>query len=252
MSRKPLFAANWKMNKLPGEGAAFVSALTELVDRGVAADLMIASQAPMLVELKAAISASPLPCKLGAQNCHWLASGAHTGENSPELLAKIGVQSVIIGHSERRILYREPDSEVALRVRAALERGMDAILCIGETKEQFDSGKSKEVVLAQLKASLHEVPARTESELVIAYEPVWAIGTGLAATPEIVKEMHGAIRKELGALGYSTQTRILYGGSTTPENIPSFMALEDVDGALIGGTSLDPVKYAALIKNGLI
>jgi triosephosphate isomerase (TIM) len=252
MTRKPLFAANWKMNKLPGEGAAFVSALTELVEPAVAADLMIAPQAPMLAELNTALASSKLPCKLGAQNCHWLPTGAHTGENSPELLSKLGVQSVIIGHSERRILYREPDAEVALRVKAALERGMDAILCVGETKEQFDSGKSKEVVLNQLKASLHEVPTRTDKELVVAYEPVWAIGTGLAATPEIVKEMHAAIRKELTTLGYSGETRILYGGSTTPENIASFMTLEDVDGALIGGTSLDPGKYAALIKNGLV
>lgn len=249
-ARVPLFAANWKMNKLPGEGEAFVRALGELLGEGLdRADLFIAPPAPMIHEVGIALAHFFPRCSLGAQNCHWLGSGAHTGEISPDLLVQLGVRYVILGHSERRILYREPDSEIALRVKAALERGINAVLCVGETKEQFEQKESKKVVLEQLRNSLADVPKETAAELILAYEPVWAIGTGLAATPEIAEEMHLAIRTEAHVLGY--HPRILYGGSVTPENITAFMKITDVDGALVGGASLDPAKFAALVRAGL-
>jgi len=251
--RRALFAANWKMNKLPGEGSLFVSELSKklssLTTSSESYEVVIAPQAPMLPEISSALHSAGVPnLSFAAQNCSSMRSGAYTGEISAELLSQIGVKYVIIGHSERRTLYHEGGEEIALKLETAEQYGLSPILCVGETKAQFELGSSEAVVTEQLRAALR----RPISGLVVAYEPVWAIGTGLAATPEIAKGVHQRIRQELKSLGQSEATRVLYGGSTTPENISSFMALEDVDGALVGGASLDPGKFAELISRGLL
>jgi len=252
VSVRPLFVANWKMNKLPGEGREFVAGLAKaLGGNAKGADVVIAPPAPLIPEVGAAISELAPEFLLGAQNCHWLSHGAHTGEISGELLARLGVKFAIVGHSERRQLYREPNNEVALRVMGAREREISPILCIGETREQFENGNSVDVVLQQLRQSLEGVPVDSPVSIAIGYEPVWAIGTGLAATPEIAAKMHSAIRAELTTLGYDRNVRIVYGGSTTPENVRGFMSSPDVNGALVGGASLDSAKFGALVLQGI-
>jgi triosephosphate isomerase len=170
------------------------------------------------------------------------------------MLKEFGVQFVILGHSERRQFYGESDNTVALRARAAVDHGLRACVCVGEQKEQFEAGETKAVVLAQLRHSLSLLTPADLHRLVVCYEPVWAIGTGLAATPEQAAVVHGEIRGELRNIfrtDAADQVRILYGGSTTPANIAGFTAVPDIHGAIVGGASLDPEKFAMLIENGL-
>jgi triosephosphate isomerase len=190
--------------------------------------------------------------RIGAQNVHWLESGAHTGEISAPMLKEYGVDFAIIGHSERRQFYGETDEAVSMRAQTAIQNGITAVVCIGETKEQFEANQSQAVVKTQLYGSLGELNEQEVSKLVVAYEPVWAIGTGLAATPELASDMHEMIRKELLNLFENSGENIpiLYGGSTKPENILELMAKENINGALVGGASLLPESFAKMIELG--
>ncbi len=193
-----------------------------------------------------------LKISVGAQNIHWLSAGAHTGEISPPMLQELGCEFAIVGHSERRQFYGETDEKVSLRAKAAIEAGLYAIVCVGELEADYRAKRTDEVVRKQLSGSLSGLTNEHIGKLVVAYEPVWAIGTGLAATPEIAQSVHAKIRAQLCELfGRSgDEIRILYGGSATPENIFDLMRGSDVDGALIGGASLKPNSYWGLISNG--
>lgn len=191
--------------------------------------------------------------RIGAQNVHWRDSGAHTGEVSVPMLKELGVDFVIVGHSERRQYYGESDDHVALRAKAAITQSLTAVVCIGETREEFEAGKTADVVDTQIKGSLNGLTPEDTENLVIAYEPVWAIGTGLAATPEIASGVHDQIRKKLCGLFGDTQGSsipILYGGSTKPDNVGPLLANREINGALVGGASLKPDMFNQLIKNG--
>ena len=182
---------------------------------------------------------------------HWEKSGAFTGEISAGMLRALYVKYVIIGHSERRLLFGETDELVNRKLQAALNTGLRPIFCVGETLSERDAGKEQEILERQLREGLKTVSPKDFSELVVAYEPVWAIGTGKTATPEIAAEAHAVIRKQASEIfgeDFANQLRILYGGSVKPENVKALMAEEEIDGALVGGASLDPKSLAAIVK----
>lgn len=189
---------------------------------------------------------------LAAQNVHWRDSGAHTGEISPPMLLDSGVTVAIVGHSERRQFYGESDADVALRAKAASKHSLRPIVCVGESLSSFEAGQTNDVIEKQLKSSLQGLDADDAERLVVAYEPVWAIGTGRAATPQIIGTVHRVIREKLRTLfgQPGEMVPIIYGGSTTPENIGAIMACDGVDGALVGGASLNPETFWQLIEAG--
>ena len=249
-SRKPHFIGNWKMNKLGAQAEQFASELltAQLPSSAV---IGLAPSFTAIAPLKESLLGTNI--KIGAQNCHWETSGAHTGEISADMLKELGVGFVILGHSERRQFYGETSEDVSKRAKAVIDAGLKAIVCIGETKEEFEGGSTAEVVEAQLEESLSSM-ASTDN-LLLAYEPVWAIGTGLAATPEIAQEVHALIRQKLARnFGDESVSKIpiLYGGSTKPENIAQLMACPDIDGALVGGASLEASTFLALVQNGVL
>ncbi|HEX4862549.1 MAG TPA: triose-phosphate isomerase, partial [Acidimicrobiales bacterium] len=203
-----------------------------------------------LRSVQTVLDADDIPIALGAQNVHWEASGAFTGEVSPVMLAKLNVSYVIVGHSERRQLFGETDEMVNKKVKAVLAAGMTPIMCIGETIEEREVGQTEEKVLAQLRAGLNGVAAESVAALVLAYEPIWAIGTGQTATPEDAQAVCGAIRARIRAdygTAVSEATRVQYGGSVKASNIAELMAQPDIDGALVGGASLDPAEFAQIV-----
>lgn len=243
---RPLVAGNWKMN---GTTAALKEARLiagMLKDVRLRSDVMICPPATLARRLKGVLAGTPI--KLGGQNCHWEASGAFTGEISAEMLKDAGCSAVIVGHSERRSGFGETDAVVRAKAAAAHRAGITAIICIGETLDERKAGKAVDVVSRQLKDSLPDGSDSTNS--VIAYEPVWAIGTGLTPSIEEVGEIHKAIRQRLVALlgDDGAQIRILYGGSVKPANAPAFAAIPDVNGALVGGASLKAVDFIGIIK----
>ncbi|MCG8356312.1 MAG: triose-phosphate isomerase [Kiloniellales bacterium] len=243
--RRKLIAGNWKMNGLRAEGLALAEGLAARVARPGEADCdwVICPPAPLLVPVGEAILGSPLA--LGAQDCHAAPSGAHTGDVSAPMLADVGCRYVIVGHSERRADHGESDAQVKAKASAAQAAGLTAILCLGESEAQRAAGEALSVIEAQLRGSL---PASADS-LVLAYEPVWAIGTGKVATPADVAEAHAHIRGLLGQVcGAETAavTRVLYGGSVKPDNAAELLALADVDGALVGGASLKVDDFWAI------
>jgi triosephosphate isomerase len=249
MARRPLIAANWKMNKTILESVEFVQQFLPLVSEVTEVDSAIAPPPTALAAVGKALSGSPTA--LASQNMHWEISGAFTGEVSPVMLRDVGCTLAIIGHSERRQFFGEGDGEVARKVSAALGEGLTPILCVGETLGEREYGKTFEVVERQLLGGLEGTVVGHGAELVIAYEPVWAIGTGKTATPGEAQEVHGFIRGFMtGLVGeeVSGGIRILYGGSVKPDNCASLMEMEDIDGALVGGASLDPVSFAGIIK----
>ncbi|TLN13147.1 triose-phosphate isomerase, partial [bacterium] len=188
---------------------------------------------------------------LGAQNCHWAESGAFTGEISPSMLAECGCSFAILGHSERRQFFGENDSGVSKRAHALLKAGMVPVVCVGETLDEREAGAHLEVVEKQLTASLEGIEAGSLGRVVIAYEPVWAIGTGKTASPEQAQQMHEHIRKiliKLGGAAVADGIRILYGGSVTPDNAAILLKQPDIDGALVGGASLDAQKFASIVR----
>jgi triosephosphate isomerase len=248
MKRRPILAANWKMHKTRAEAAAFVEAFlprVETLTRDI--DVVIAPAATALDRVGAALAGSAVA--LASQNVNAEPKGAYTGEISPGMLADIGCAYGIVGHSERRELYGEKDAGIAAKATALLEAGIRPIVCVGERLEDREANRTFEVVGSQLDGSLSGITAPQSSELVVAYEPVWAIGTGRTATPELAQEVHAFIRERLGKLlgTAAEQVRIQYGGSVKPENVAAIMAEPDIDGALVGGASLDPESFARVV-----
>ncbi len=242
---RKLIAGNWKMNGLKADGLALASDLAgRLKGAGaVSFDMLVCPPFPLLFPVHEAIADSPLA--LGAQDCHAKTSGAHTGDVSPVMLKDAGCRFVILGHSERRADHGETDAEIAAKAVAAHKEGLVAIICVGETEAQRDAGQANAVVSTQLKGSIPE--GATAANTVIAYEPVWAIGTGKTATPDDVKAMHAHIRAELdGKVVEPDAVRIRYGGSVKPGNAAELMAVDNVDGALVGGASLKADDFWAI------
>ena len=244
MGRK-LIAGNWKMNGLRAGGVALAGGLADKSKAETPrCDLLVCPPAHLLIPVAEAISGSPVA--LGGQDCHTAASGAHTGDLSAEMLADVGCGFVILGHSERRADHGESGALVRDKAEAAARAGLKAIVCVGETAEERKAGQALAVIEAQVRESL---PESATAELVVAYEPVWAIGTGLTATPADVAEAHAHIRGLLSEL-FGSETgaaiRILYGGSVKPANAAELMAVENVDGALVGGASLKLEDFWAI------
>lgn len=243
--RKTLIAGNWKMNGLKASLAEIRAMAVGFDTFRLRLDLLVAPPHTLLAAAAGVVAGSGMI--LGAQDCHPKASGAHTGDISARMLADAGAQAVIVGHSERRTDHDESSALVAAKAHTALEAGLCAIVCVGETRAQREAGQAVEVVTAMLRESLPE--SATPHSLVIAYEPVWAIGTGLVPTLEDIAQMHGAIRAELAlALGseMAQALRVLYGGSVKPENAADILDLPDVDGALVGGASLMAADFLAI------
>ena len=247
--RKKLIAANWKMYKTPDEARAFLRDFLPLVanhDRDQIAIFPPFISIPTVLEATRGSS-----IEVGAQNMHWERQGAFTGEISAAMLIAIGCKEVIIGHSERRQYFGETDVAVNRKLRGALEDGLKAIVCIGELFEERESGLTENVLRRQVSAALREISGNDVNKFSIAYEPVWAIGTGKTATPEIASDAHSFIRQEaakaIGA-GAAQEMRILYGGSVKPENAHALMSKQEIDGALVGGASLDPKSFAAIVN----
>lgn len=246
--RIPLIAGNWKMYKTVGEATTLVrdllAGLGELSDR----EAIVCPPFTALAAVAALVADSPLG--FGAQNLYPEAQGAFTGEVSPPMLVDIGCRYVIIGHSERRQYFGESDAFVNRKLRAALAHGLRPIVCVGESKPQRDAGQAEPIVTAQVRAALLEVPPAQMANVVIAYEPIWAIGTGDTATPADAQAMHAAIRATLAELygaEIAATVRIQYGGSVKPDNIDELMAQPDIDGALVGGASLQAASFLRII-----
>ena len=248
--RKKIVAANWKMNMMQARSARFVESL--LLEIGDISDVEIVILPPFtaIVKVTEALGAAP-NIKVGAQNMHWERSGAFTGEISAALLRDLFVHYVLLGHSERRRLFGETDEIVNRKVRAAHEATLHPIVCVGETLEQRDKGNVDKILSIQLRGSLADLSVKELQETVIAYEPVWAIGTGRNATPEQAQEAHLFIRRTLRGMADNAtaeRVRIQYGGSVNPENARELMRQPDIDGALIGSASLDPRSFAQIVE----
>ncbi|MFY9399679.1 MAG: triose-phosphate isomerase [Desulfomonilia bacterium] len=247
--RTPLIAGNWKMFKTLGEAVAFARGLRERLGDAAGPEVLICPPVIYLHALSQVLEGSPI--RLGAQNVFWEDSGAYTGEISAPMLRSVGASHVIIGHSERRQYFGETDGTVNKRLFAALNGGLTPIVCVGETLSQREKGETFAVVEAQLRSGLMGMTPEQASGLVVAYEPVWAIGTGRTATPEIAAEVHASIRRLLGDLfgpQVGQAARILYGGSVKGENIDALMAQKDIDGTLVGGASLDVASFERIIR----
>lgn len=246
--RKAIIAGNWKMNKTPAEATELLSQITPLVKD---ADCDVIACVPY-VDLNAALEATKgTNVKIGAENCHWAANGAFTGEISAPMLKAMGIEYVIIGHSERRQYFGETDETVNQRVRAALDSGLTVILCVGELLKEREQGITAEVVSLQTKVALKGVSAEELKNIVIAYEPVWAIGTGLTATADQAEEVCAIIRNVLADLycaDCAQGVTIQYGGSMNDANAAELLSKENVDGGLIGGASLVAEKFAAIVE----
>jgi triosephosphate isomerase len=241
--RRPLVAGNWKMNGLRSSAAEFTR-IVEGAQKLTAVDLMICPPATLLVLFAAAAKGTPV--LIGAQDCHAEPSGAFTGDLSAEMLKDAGASAVIVGHSERRSYHQETDADVRAKALAARRAGLCAIVCVGETRAEREDGRALAVVGTQLDGSVPD--GATAENLVVAYEPVWAIGSGLTPTPSDVAEMHAFVRQRLGSrLGEEGQgIRILYGGSVKPSNAKELLHVANVDGALVGGASLKADEFLAI------
>lgn len=246
MSRRRFVAANWKMHKSVGEAVAFARDFLPLV-KGASAEIAIAPPFTALAALGEALAGSNVA--LAAQNVHDEAKGAFTGEIAPGMLVDVGCAWGIVGHSERRALFAETDAFIARKAAALFAAGLRPIVCVGETLAEREAGRTFAVLETQLAGSLASVPAARAGELVIAYEPVWAIGTGRTATPATAQEAHAMIRGWLRGrfAGAADAIRIQYGGSVKPENAAEILAQPDVDGALVGGASLEPEPFARIV-----
>jgi triosephosphate isomerase (TIM) len=247
--RKKVMAANWKMYKNPAETAQYFREFLPLVSGHDRDEIVVC---PPYTDVATAIEAARgSNVAIGVQNVHWKADGAFTGEISAPMLLSLGVTHVIVGHSERRQYFGETDDTVNLRLKTALESGLNAICCVGEVLEEREAGLTDDVLRRQCVRAFHAISAKKADRLVVAYEPVWAIGTGKTATPELAAEAHAVIRREATEVfgeEFAAQLRILYGGSVKPENASALMAQEEIDGALVGGASLDPKSFAAIVK----
>jgi triosephosphate isomerase len=246
--RRPILAANWKMNKTVDEAVAFIDDFLPLIAGADTVDVVIAPPYPALDRVGQRLAGSS--AMLASQNVNPEESGAFTGEVSPGMLEALGCRYAIVGHSERRALYGEDDAFVARKAAAVLARNLLPIVCVGETLEEREAERTFDVVGSQLTGSLAEIPAGRAAEVVVAYEPVWAIGTGRTATPEMAQDVHAFIRGQLGERfgAAGDAIRIQYGGSVKPENVYDLMAKPDIDGALVGGASLDPAAFAKIVR----
>ena len=247
--RRPLIVGNWKMNKTASEAVTFIRDFLERVPASPHADVVLA---PPFTALESARNALGLSSwiSLGAQNVHWETHGAFTGEVSAPMLRELGCRYVIVGHSERRTLFGERDESTQKKVLATLRHGLSPILCVGESLAEREAGRTESVVTAQLSGSLAGLTTQDLATVTIAYEPVWAIGTGRAATTEQAVTVHRSIRLFMETSWDSTTAstiRILYGGSVTPKNIESLLASDAIDGALVGGACLNPDSFARII-----
>ena len=247
--RRPLIAGNWKMYKTPEETAAFFQALRPLVTAVSHCDVVVC---PPSVDLHAALeTAQGSNVAIGAQNLYWGREGAFTGEVSGHMLRAMGCRYALVGHSERRQYFGESDADVRKKALAAIEYGLTPIVCVGENLEQREAGETESWLTAQFDGCMAAMTPAEFSKVVIAYEPVWAIGTGRTATSEMAGAAHGFLRGCVGRVFGEKQaaaTRILYGGSVKPDNIRALMAVEDIDGALVGGASLEAKSFAAIVQ----
>lgn len=243
---RALIAGNWKMNLLQAEAVALATAVAAWSAPVAAAgvDLLLCPPAPFLAGAIGAVAGGAVA--VGGQDCHAKASGAHTGDVAAPMLASLGCRAVIVGHSERRRDHRETDPLVRAKVEAAIAAGLVAVLCVGETLEERDAGQTAQVVTRQLRAAL--VEAATDANLVVAYEPIWAIGTGRTPAPGDVVAAHAALRSILAARAPTSRARILYGGSVTAQNARALLALPEVAGALVGGASLKGAEFRAIAE----
>jgi triosephosphate isomerase len=249
MSRKHLIAANWKMYKTPAEARACAAALLPLCLGHTRDEIVICPPAISLPIVLDALSGSNIA--VGAQNMHFAEEGAYTGEISAGMLTSIGVTYVIIGHSERRQYFNETDETVNLKLHTALKHGLKPIVCVGEVLAEREGGHTEEVLTRQIDKALLNVAPDNAGPIVIAYEPVWAIGTGKTATPEMAAQAHLLIRSEVARRlnrDIADDMRILYGGSVRPDNAGSLLNQPEIDGALVGGASLKPESFAQLVK----
>jgi triosephosphate isomerase len=253
LARRPIIAANWKMHKTHLEAIRDVQKLSYLLDAEDVerVEVVVCPAFTALRAVQTLIESDRLRFALGAQNVHWEDQGAFTGEVSPTMLEALKVRYVIVGHSERRQLFGETDETVNRKVRAVFAHGMTPILCVGESLEERDLGRTEERVSDQIRAGVRGVPQERAADLVVAYEPIWAIGTGRHAEPADAGETIGLIRGTLADL-YSKElaegVRVQYGGSVKAGNIRDFMAHPEIDGALVGGASLDPEEFALIVK----
>ncbi len=247
-NRKPFIAGNWKMYKTCPESVEAAGKLADLVAGVTETEIMIAPTFTALVPVSEKIKGTPVG--LGAQNLHWESEGAYTGEISTQMLLSAGCKYVIIGHSERRQYFGETDESVNKKIQAALKSGLVPIMCVGETEEERDSDKTFSVLDKQVKKGLEGFLSGDLGSLIIAYEPVWAIGTGKTATSDQAQEVHKFIRSLLEKnyeASLARAIRILYGGSVKPDNVTELMSMPDIDGALVGGASLDPESFSKIV-----
>jgi triosephosphate isomerase len=247
--RQPIIAGNWKMYKTPAETTAFFEKFHGLVAGVKHCDILIC---PPYLDLPAAVDAAKgTPIHIGAQNLYWVNEGAFTGEVSGPMIRAAGCTHVLIGHSERRQYFGETNQTVLQRTVAALESDLTPVVCVGERLEAREAGRTEGVLVDQFQNGIAPLTPKQFGRIVIAYEPVWAIGTGKTATPEIAAEAHGLIRSQ-AVKHYGPKPagrlRILYGGSVKPDNVKSLMAQAEIDGALVGGASLDPVSFASIVN----
>ena len=248
--RKKIIAANWKMNMTQAEAASFVETFLVEVSESTDVEIVIVPPFTAIAAVNTALGQAQ-HVKVGAQNMHWERSGAFTGEISPAMLRDLFVRYVVLGHSERRTFFGETDEIVNRKVRAAHEAMLRPIVCVGETLEQRERGDVEKVLGTQLRGSLTDLGGKELHETVIAYEPVWAIGTGKTATAEQAQEAHAFIRqvlREISDEATAEKIRIQYGGSVKPDNARTLMNQPDIDGALVGGASLDPRSFAQIVQ----
>jgi len=246
--RKPIIAGNWKMNKTPSEAITLINELKPLVKD---ADVEVVVCVPFVCIPAVSEALKGTNIKLGAQNMHWEESGAYTGEVAPGMLKELGVEYVIVGHSERREYFAETDETVNKKVLSAFSHGITPIVCVGETLEQREEGVTKELVEKQTKAALSGLDKEEVEKIVIAYEPIWAIGTGKTASSEDANEVIGYIRSVIADIygnDVAQKVRIQYGGSMKPENAAELMAMPEIDGGLVGGASLKAEDFAKIVN----
>jgi len=249
VSRKPLVAGNWKLYKNLRESTELAQALVQATGAESTPEIAVAPVFTALAKVADVLSGSPIA--LAAQDVFWEPQGAFTGEVGPLQLSDIGCRYVIVGHSERRQLFGETDEQVGRKVSAVLGHGMAPILCVGETLEEREAGQAEAVVVRQLQAGLRGLDAGQATKIVVAYEPVWAIGTGKTASPRDAQQMHARVRATVAERfggGLAEQLRVLYGGSVKPDNAAALMAEPDIDGALVGGASLTLDAFSAIIS----
>jgi triosephosphate isomerase len=255
MGRKPMIAGNWKMYKTPGEAAVLAQSIDDLLgeERGLAqkVDAVVCPPSIDLRSVASVLDFDKSGLQLAAQNVHWEAEGAFTGEVSVRMLVDVGCTYCVVGHSERREMFGETNETVNLKVKALIAGGITPIMCCGETLKTREAGETESFVREQVRAGLAGVSAEEAGDLVIAYEPIWAIGTGLTPTPEAANDVTRSIRATVGALfgqPAAIRVRILYGGSAKPENLMLFMPEPDIDGALVGGASLTADSFVSMVR----